>query len=64
MKKDLVKEIVNYEEYSAVHTYIVNCFDEIEIFTRENQKNLIKLWGLEKAEAYFLNAKTLVLNIQ
>lgn len=58
-----VQEMLKDDRYDMACTYIVNCMGETEIFSREQKSKLIRIWGLEEANAYFLNTREVIINI-
>lgn len=61
--KNTVQKIMKDDRYNMACTYIVKCMGETEIFTREQKNSLIRVWGLEEANAYFLNTREVIINI-
>lgn len=58
-----VQEILKDRRYDMACTYIVNCMGETEIFNREQKSKLIRIWGAEEANAFFLNTREVIINI-
>lgn len=61
--KNTVANIMKDTRYNMACTYIVNCMGETEIFTRETKDKMIRHWGLEEANVYFINTRELMINI-
>lgn len=49
--------------FNMACTYIVNCMNETEVFTREYKAKMIRIWGKEEATVRFLNTREVVINI-
>lgn len=59
-----IEKIFEDSRYNMACTYIVNCMGVTEIYTRETKEKLFRDWGKEEANAYFLNTRELVINVQ
>ena len=58
-----VEKILEDSRYNKVVTYIVNCLGVTEIYTKETRGKLLRDWGKEDANVFFLNTRELVINI-
>lgn len=60
--KNTVERICTDSRYNRACTYIVRCMDVTEIYT--DKFKLVMDWGKEEANAYFLNTREVIFNIQ
>ena len=58
-----VREALKDDRYNMACNFIVYCFGETEVFTREEKDKMIRIWGEEEARVYFLNTREVTINI-
>jgi len=61
--KNTIANILKDSRYNMACTYIVNCLGITEIYTRETKDKMIRHWGLEEANVYFLNTREVMVNV-
>lgn len=61
--KNTMESIMKDTRYEMACTYIVNCLGTTEIYTRESKGKMIREWGKEEANIFFLNTREVMINI-
>ena len=61
--KNTVAIILQDSRYDRACTFIVKCMGTTEVYIREHKDLLLRHWGLEEANVYFLNTREVMIDI-